>query len=154
MTRADLEVVITSQRPDLEDQIRDAFHGEWPEFIFHDPVSNEYTGRVQRYFTHLDLTLLDRGQVVAGGWGVPLAWDQSLSGLPTGYDGALVSSVTGHETGVEPNTLVVMAAAVQADRRGQGLASEVLGPWRSGPPLQDLSTCWRQFVPPGSQDTR
>ena len=43
-----------------------------------------------------DALLLDDGQVVAGGWGVPVRWDGTVGTLPDGYDGALVSAVTGH----------------------------------------------------------
>ncbi|MHB1505285.1 MAG: hypothetical protein ACYCVA_01195 [Sulfobacillus sp.] len=82
--------------------------------------------RVETYFPFYDVMLLDHGEVVAGGWGVPFAWDGSVSGLPEGWDGALISSVGGHESGIEPNTLSLMAAAVRADRHGGGLAGQVL----------------------------
>jgi GNAT superfamily N-acetyltransferase len=123
---SETEIVTSSERPDLEDQARAAFRGEWPEFIFHDPISGEYTPRSGEYFTRYDILLLDEGQVVAGGWGVPLRWDGSVGTLPDGYDGALVSAVTEHETSVVPDTLSVMAAAVRADRQGRGLAGQVI----------------------------
>src|SRR5581483_6385109 len=102
------EIVTTSDRPDLEEQAGAAFRGEWPEFI----------GRVETYFPQFDVMLLDDGQVVAGGWGVPLRWDGTDACLPQdGYDGALASAVTGHENSVPPDTLCVMAAAVRSDRQ-------------------------------------
>ncbi|MFZ0168082.1 MAG: hypothetical protein WAL64_01515 [Candidatus Dormiibacterota bacterium] len=120
----------TSERPDLDEEARAAFRSVWPEFIFHDPVAREHMGRVEKYFPFYDVMLLDRGDVVAGGWGVPIAWDGSASGLPEGYDGALISSVGGHESGIEPSALCVMASAVRADRHGGGLAGQVLGALR------------------------
>ena len=123
----DLEIVTTSERPDLEDEARAAFRQNWPEFIFHDPVSNEHNGRVEQYFPFYNLMLLDRGEVVAGGWGVPLTWDGTLAGLPVGgYDGALVAAVSGHEGSLPPDTLCIMAAAVRRDRQGGGLAGQAL----------------------------
>ena len=119
-------MVTSSERPDLEDQARAAFRSTWPEFIFHDPVSAAHIGRVEEYFPRYDILLLDAGEVVAGGWGVPLAWDGAVGSLPDGYDGALVSAVTGHENRVAPDTLSVMAAAVKAGRQGGGLAGQVL----------------------------
>jgi len=86
--------------------------------------------RVELYFRPYDVLLLDHGKVVAGGWGVPFAWDGSIAGLPDGYDGTLISSVSGHENGVEPNTLAIMAAAVRSDRQGEGLAGQVLSALR------------------------
>jgi hypothetical protein len=69
----EIEVVTSSERPDLEDQAMAAFRSTWPEFIFHDPVSAAHIGRVEEYFPRYDILLLDAGEVVAGGWGVPLA---------------------------------------------------------------------------------
>jgi GNAT superfamily N-acetyltransferase len=127
----DLEIVTTSERPDLEDETRAAFRQNWPEFIFHDPVSREYIGRVEEYFPGYDVLLLDDGAVVAGGWGVPLRWDGTVPELPAGgYDGALVSAVTGHEDSVAPDTLCIMAAAVRRDRQGGGLAGRALSALR------------------------
>jgi hypothetical protein len=63
----DLEIVTTSERPDLEDETRAAFRQNWPEFIFHDPVSREYIGRAEQSFPGYDVLLLDDGAVVAGG---------------------------------------------------------------------------------------
>jgi hypothetical protein len=122
----DLEIVTTADRHDLDEQARDAFRAVWPEFIFHDPISSEYIGRVETYFPQYDVLLLDEGQVVAGGWGVPIRWNGKISTLPDGYDGALVSAVTGQENSVSADTLCIMAAAVKADRQGSGLAGKAL----------------------------
>ncbi|MGC2191820.1 MAG: GNAT family N-acetyltransferase [Candidatus Dormiibacterota bacterium] len=126
----EIAVVTTSHRPDLDGEARAAFRGEWPEFIFHDPVARLYIDRVEAYFPDHDVLLLDHGQVVAGGWAVPIVWSGEIASLPDGYDGALVSSVTAHESGIEPDTLTVMATAVRSDRRGQGLAGQVLAALR------------------------
>ena len=124
---AELEIVTTADRPDLDDEARAAFRPGWPEFIFHDPIVSEHIGRVETYFPHYDVLLLDGGQVVAGGWGVPLRWDGATGDLPEcGFDGALARAVTGHESSVPADTLCVMAAAVRADRQGTGLAGSTL----------------------------
>ena len=122
----DLEIVRTAERHDLDEQARDAFRPGWPEFIFHDPVSSEHLGRVETYFPQYDVLLLDEDQVVAGGWGVPIRWNGTIGTLPDGYDGALISAVTGHEKSVPADTLCIMAAAVRADRQGSGLAGQTL----------------------------
>jgi len=122
----ELEIVTSSSRPDLEEQVRAAFRPAWPELIFHDPISNEYIGRVETYFPQYDVLLLDDGEVVTGGWGVPIRWDGIIASLPGGYDGALISAVTGHENSIPPDTLCVMAVAVKLGRRGSGLAGKAL----------------------------
>jgi GNAT superfamily N-acetyltransferase len=124
---ADLEVVTTGERHDLDDEARAAFLSTWPQFIFHDPVVPQYIERVEEYFPYYDVMLLDEGRVVAGAWAVALRWNGQVSGLPDqGYDGALINSVTEHENGEQPDTLCVMAAAVRADRQGGGLAGQAL----------------------------
>jgi GNAT superfamily N-acetyltransferase len=120
------EVVTSADRHDLDEQAREAFRQVWPEFIFHDPVSSEHIGRVETYFPQYDILVLDDGQVVAGGWGVPIGWDETIAALPEGYDGALVSAVTGYEKADRADTLCIMAAAVRSDRQGGGLAGKTL----------------------------
>jgi GNAT superfamily N-acetyltransferase len=120
------EIVTAADRRDLDDQARAALGGGWPEFIFHDPVAKEYIGPVERYFPFYDVLLLAQGEVVAGGWGVPIRWNATAAALPAGYDGALVSAVTGHEGSVAPDTLSIMAAAVKPGHQGAGLAAQVL----------------------------
>ena len=68
----DIEVVTTSERHDLEKDAEAAFRPTWPEFIFHDPVSDEYIKRVELYFPYYDVMLLEDGKVVAGAWGVQI----------------------------------------------------------------------------------
>jgi GNAT superfamily N-acetyltransferase len=123
----DLEIVTVSDRHDLDDQARDALRTVWPEFIFHDPIAAEYISRIEEYFPQYDVLLLDEGQVVAGGWGVPIRWDGTATGLPDGgYDGALAVAVAGYVNSVPADTLCIMAAAVKADRQAGGLAGKTL----------------------------
>jgi GNAT superfamily N-acetyltransferase len=123
---AELEVVTSADRPDLDDEAEAAFRIEWPEFIFHDAISSAHIDRVTEYFPRYNIMVLDAGEVVAGGWGVPFTWDGSTATLPDGYDGGLVAAVTDHENGTPPDTLSVMAAAVKNGKQGKGLAGEVL----------------------------
>ncbi len=106
--------------------MRAAFRVRWPEFTFHDLVSNAHVERVGASFGSWDLWLIDNERVVSGGWGVPLRWDGTSADLPNGYDGAMVRAVEGHESGVGPDTLCIMAAAVAADARRKGVAGEAL----------------------------
>jgi hypothetical protein len=126
-----MDVVTSSDRPDLEDEARAGFRVKWPEFIFHDPTSRLYIDRVEKYFPSFDVLLLDDGRVVAGGWGVPMQWDGGVDNLPDGYDGALARSVEGHEAGDAPNTLSLMAVAVVNNETRRGLAGMALSALRT-----------------------
>ena len=123
---AEYAVVTHGDRPDLHDQLPDAFREVWPEFIFHDAVASEFIARVDQYFAFFGILIVDGEQVVAGGWGVPLAWDGRTDNLPNGYDSALVRSVEGYETDVTPTTLSLMAIAVRSTRQGEGLSARVI----------------------------
>ncbi|MCO8270075.1 hypothetical protein M1L60_05650 [Actinoplanes sp. TRM 88003] len=126
-----MRIITRNERPDLDDEAAVVFRERWPEFIFHDDVPKRYMARVTQYFGRFDVMALDDdGKVMAGGWGVPLAWDGSVGDLPEGYDDALVRAVEGHETGRPATTLSFMAAAVGAAHDRRGLAGAVLGELR------------------------
>jgi len=120
------QIITTSDRPDLDEQGKEALLAGWPEFIFHDQVSAALIDRAGQYFPRFDVRVLAGGEVVAGAWGVALRWNGTADNLPDGYDGALISAISEHESAVPPDTLCVMAAAVRADRRGAGLAGQSL----------------------------
>ena len=136
-------VVTSRDRPDLVDAAAEAFRQRWPEFIFHDPIPPRYMPRVHQYFPEYDILLLDQGQVAAGGWGVPFAYNGRLDDLPEGYDAALVRAVQDHESGRTPTAFSFMAAAVNPAYDKKDLAAEVLsrlpragGRGRFGPRLR------------------
>ena len=77
------------------------------------PVARRLIPDVDRLFAEYNLALLDGdGAAVAGGWGVPLAWDGTVAGLPAGWDGALERAVDGHASGTAPDTMCAMASEV------------------------------------------
>jgi hypothetical protein len=121
-----MEVVESRRRPDLDEEARAAFRSRWPEFIFHDPISNANTEKVGAYFPEWDLWVVDEGRVMAGAWAVPLCWNGTRESLPDGYDDALLRSVDAHESGRPSDTLCIMAAAVAEDASRRGLAGTAL----------------------------
>ena len=123
-----LEVVTSPDHPELHDQARAAFRDQWPEFVYHDDLEREhpYVERVETFFRDFHIFVLEDGKVVAGGWGVSLAWDGTPAGLPEGYRSALVQAFEDHRQGRQINTLSFMAAAVAEEFHQQGLAVRVL----------------------------
>lgn len=102
------------------------FAGGWPPFIEADELAAEYLPAVPAKFPELEVALLQHGVLVAAGWGVPIAWDETVEDLPGGYSEALERAVTGHQGRVAPDTLVVCAAQVRPDAVGSGFAVAVL----------------------------
>lgn len=122
-----MEIVTRADHPELDEMAAVVFRERWPEFVFHDEVPRQFMGRVGQHFARYDVMVLDDdGAVVAGGWGVPFAWDGTYAGLPDGYDGTLVRAVEGHEADRKPTAFSFMAAAVASTHDKRGLASVVL----------------------------
>ena len=119
-----MQTVSLAERPELGDDL--PFGEGWPRFLFHDPVAARCLPVVEKAFPELSLVVLDGKEVVAGGWGVRIAWDATLDDLPAGWDAAIERAVGEYEDGRETDTLVTMAAEVVSARRGQGLSRIVL----------------------------
>ncbi len=112
-------------RPD--DQMERLFSDGWPAFITADQQVKRYIGAVRDLFADLELVLLDpNGVIAAAGWSVPIRWNGELADLPDGYSDSLARAVDGHRSGAPPDTLVIAAAQVHPDRRGRGIAAELL----------------------------
>jgi GNAT superfamily N-acetyltransferase len=122
------ELIPVATAPELDEEAGRRFVEEWPEFIFHDEGVTPYRERRIAYFRDWEFYLVsteDR-RLIAGCWGVPLAWDGTVEDLPGGFTESLARSVTSYEAGVVPNTFVLMAAAVRNDEQGQGHAGRVI----------------------------
>ncbi|WP_329793147.1 Long-chain-fatty-acid--CoA ligase [Lentzea sp. DG1S-22] len=123
-----MKIVTNDERPDLQGNAQAALRDGWPAFVLRGQVPRDHRDAVARYFPDYDVLLLDDDDtVLARATAVALSWDGETAALPAGgYDGALVAAVTGHENGVSPDTLCVVAATVRSDRTGGGLAGKVL----------------------------
>ncbi len=122
-----MQIITRGERPDLDAEAAETFRERWPEFIFHDELSKKYLARVGQYFGRFDVVALSEdGAVMAGGWGVPIAWDGTVDDLPSGYDDAMGRAVEGYEQGRPATTLSFMAAAVGSAFDKRGLATAVL----------------------------
>lgn len=131
MGAAPCRLVPVASRPDAEEAFRTLFAEHWPEFVFHDQGVKPYLSRRDEYFADLDFLLVDADdRIVAAGYGVPLRWDGTPQGLPTGYTDALASAVEGHEASERPDTFVVMGGMVRADEQGRGWAGRLIAALR------------------------
>lgn len=118
-------VAVFSEEPDLRERV--PFGAGWPKFIFRDAVALRLMPTVEQAFAEFSLAIVeDDWRIVAGGWGVPLAWTGEVDDLPAGWDGALKCAVDTREQGIEPNAFCAMATEVVETARGAGLAGRVL----------------------------
>ncbi|MFD7156856.1 hypothetical protein ACFV9C_19805 [Kribbella sp. NPDC059898] len=120
------ELIPAGDAPQYDAEAEVRFAEDWPEFIFHDAEVPKYRERRVAYFPEWEFYFVSGDHLIAGCWGVPLAWDGTVEDLPGGFTDALARSVTSYEEGVVPNTFVLMAAAVRSDEQGQGHAGRVI----------------------------
>ncbi|MEV4261103.1 hypothetical protein [Kribbella sp. NPDC049584] len=121
------ELIPVADAPQYDEEAERRFVEEWPEFIFHDEGVKPYRERRVQYFPQWEFYLVSSDErLIAGCWGVPIAWDGTVADLPGGFTDSLARAVTSYEEGVVPNTFVLMAAAVRSDEQGQGHAGRVI----------------------------
>ncbi len=140
-----LTVERSDARPWADGDLEPLFEGAFPTFITADQAAKAYVGRVREWFAGLNIIVVEDGQIpVATGWAVPVQWDGSLPGLPDGYTDTLRRAVEAHETGQQPDTLVICGGIVHPDRTGQGLAAHLLTALRS---LAPQAGCQKILAP-------
>ncbi|WP_112249054.1 GNAT family N-acetyltransferase [Kribbella monticola] len=122
------ELIPVATAPELDEEAERRFVEDWPEFIFHDEGVAPYRERRIEYFRDWEFYLVDSDdrRLIAGCWGVPIAWDGTVADLPGGFTDSLARSVESYEAGVVPDTFVLMAAAVRNDEQGKGHAGRVI----------------------------
>ena len=86
------ELIPVVQAPQYDEEAEQRFAEEWPEFIFHDVEVRKYSERRTEYFQKdWEFYLVsDDERLIAGCWGVPIAWDGTVDDLPGGFTDALV----------------------------------------------------------------
>jgi GNAT superfamily N-acetyltransferase len=107
-------------------QMEALFADGFPAFIVADREVKLYLDRVREWFAHLDIVLVDDDVPVANGWGVPIRWNGEVDALPTGYTDALRLAVELREKGGSPDTFVICAGIVHPERKGGGIANELI----------------------------
>ncbi|HEY2793957.1 MAG TPA: GNAT family N-acetyltransferase [Micromonosporaceae bacterium] len=109
-----------------DDVIAALFSDGFPAFITADPVAAAYIGRIREWFAEHEIVLIEGGEPVACGWGVPIYWDGSVIDLPSGYTGTTRRAVEGRIHGVKPDTFVICAGLVHPKHAGRGLAGQLI----------------------------
>lgn len=99
----------------------------WPEFILHDPVSNNYWGKLFECFPEYQFSLESYGEIIGTGNCLPFRWDEDFEALPeSGWDGIFEKAMKDKAKGIKPNTLNGLQIAVNKNHQGKGVSSLVL----------------------------
>jgi hypothetical protein len=99
----------------------------WPEFMFHDQVATRYWDRLVGNFPDLQVVLVDRlDNLVAIGNSIPIVWDGTVAGLPSGWDAVVERGVLDMEQGRRPNAASALSTTMAPEYAGRGLSSLIL----------------------------
>ena len=99
----------------------------WPEFMFHDPVSNQYWDQLFELFPDYQFSLKSHGKIIGVGQCLPLSFDKPLEELPAeGWEWALEKGIKDKLSNKEPNLLNGLQIAVDKNHQGRGVSSLIL----------------------------
>lgn len=116
-----LKLFTLMQMPFLKKKM-DGMHVQtWPSYFEGSAVLREYWPQLYDQFPNYQFMLFNEaGDTVACGNTVPIYWDETVDGIPKGWDGGLIRGIHAEQT---PNTLLVLAGVVHPDYQGKGYSS-------------------------------
>jgi GNAT superfamily N-acetyltransferase len=99
----------------------------WPEFMYHDPVSNRNWEKLFEWFPEFQLSLISGDDVVGIANSIPYYWDKPFEELPEeGWDWTIHTGVEGYMKGVTPNVLNGLQITVNKNYLGKGISSIIV----------------------------
>lgn len=122
------EVRSAAERPDLVDDVHALLADRWPAFtlVGHASHGLDLEAELARYPSH-QLLLVDRHQALCGvALSLPIAWDGTEDGLPSGWDDAIASSAEQRQRDQAPNSLLLLSITFAAEHTGAGRSTLLL----------------------------
>ena len=95
----------------------------FPEYMHNNPSGNRYWGRLYSDFPEFQVALVDGDDLLAEAHAVPLPWDGTVDGLPSGWEEGFVRGMTSAEP---PTALMAIAISVAPSRQGQRLSGRMI----------------------------
>ncbi len=111
----------------------DLLHYEsWPRYFAGSMVLQVYWNKLYQVFPQYQIALLNEGsEVTAIGNAIPIFWDGTEEQLPAGWDGTVQKGFSDYESGIAPNTLVMIAVAVNKKFRGMKLSKRLIDSFKA-----------------------
>lgn len=119
------------RRPDLIGLAEALTPKAWPRFMLEDDVAAANWGNLTRRFAPFQFVICtEEERVIAAGNTIPLTWDGTLDGLPTGWDAALLRGVADQAANRTPTTLSALAATIDPAYQGRGVSRLIIDAMR------------------------
>ena len=129
--KKEFKLYTSKERPDLVEIGDDITVANWPEFMMHDDIANQYFGKLYETFPDFQYWLvdeLDGKEVIVGiGNSVSLYFDGELENLPEkGWDWALEKGYIDKDKGLKPNLQCALSITMNPLYKGKGISSEMV----------------------------
>lgn len=99
----------------------------WPEFMYHDPVSNSNWSKLFELFPEYQFSLKSNDEIIGIANCLPYFWDKEFEDLPEkGWDWVFVKGINDKLNNIKPNTLNGLQIAVSKDHQGKGISTLML----------------------------
>ena len=119
-----MKLVRYADRPDLlERRFEELTRPTFPEYMNHNEPGRNW-GRLYAEFPDFQVALVDGDELLAEAHAIPVPWDGTLQGLPSGWDEGFEAGMT---SGVQATALMAIAISVARDQQGRRLSSRMIG---------------------------
>lgn len=134
MNTSRFQIIFPNDLSDYRSRAGEIAEASWPEFMLHDPVSDEHWHELFDRFGDYQFALLDTETdcMAAMANSLPFYWDNDLSQLPErGWDWVLLKAVEDHKQGIVPNIQSAIQINIHPDYQSQGLSSRMVQAMRA-----------------------
>ena len=119
-----MKLVRYADRPDLlERRFEELTRPTFPEYMNHNEPGRNW-GRLYTEFPDFQVALIDGDELLAEAHAIPVSWDGTIQGLPSGWDEGFDAGMT---SGVHATVLMAIAISVAPDQQGRQLSSRMIG---------------------------
>jgi len=119
-----MNLVRYADRPDLrERRYEELSRVTFPEYMHHNAMGGRFWGRLYSDFPEFQVVLVDGDALIAEAHALPIPWDGTVAGLPSGWDEGFEHGMT---SAGPPGALMALAISVSPTRQGERLSSRMI----------------------------
>lgn len=117
-----IELFFLSDKPELVQSAIELNSKVWPSFVDATDASVRFWDEIYTVLPDYQVVMLVDDVMVACGHTVPVWWDKTKEGLPTGWDDLLTQGIQRTKANAPVNTLGALAVSILPTERGKGYA--------------------------------
>jgi GNAT superfamily N-acetyltransferase len=124
----DVTLVTLAERPDLTDEIGALLSSRWPMFMLagRPGHAEDLDELVQAFPDHQVLAVDVDDRVCGAAFSLPIDWDGTPAGLPSGWDDAVTRAAALRRSGGRPDAASALSITVASDAGRRGLAVRLI----------------------------